>query len=90
MEQDGSEAVRICEDRPNLFSLVLLDMTMPGMDGEETFRRINAIRDDVPVILCSGFSEQQVTDRFVGRSIAGFLKKPYRLQELRDCVKAAL
>ena len=69
---------------------ILLDMTMPGMDGEEAFHELRAIRSDVPVVLCSGYSEQQVAGRFVGKGLAGFLKKPFRMRDLEKCIRTVL
>jgi len=63
---------------------------MPDMDGEETFRELEKIRADVPVILSSGYSEQEVSSRFSGDGPAGFIQKPYLLATLRDKVRAAM
>jgi YesN/AraC family two-component response regulator len=63
---------------------------MPGMGGPETFRELRSIRSDVKVILTSGYSEQEVNRRFLGEGIAGFIQKPYRLQELRSCLDRVL
>jgi len=60
---------------------VVLDLTMPHMDGAETFGVIKQIRADVPVLLCSGYAED-VTQAFAGQDLAGFLQKPYRPREL--------
>jgi FixJ family two-component response regulator len=62
---------------------------MPGMKGEETFRRLKAIRPEVPVLLCSGFDELEVARRFQGGGIAGFLHKPYTVMQLAEKVKSA-
>lgn len=63
---------------------VFLDMTMPVLDGEETWRRICEIRDDVPLILTSGYSEQETVARFTGTTVAAFIQKPYDPETLRD------
>jgi two-component system cell cycle sensor histidine kinase/response regulator CckA len=69
--------------------LVILDLAMPGMGGEETFRRLKAIRPEVPVLLSSGFDELEAARRFQAGGIAGFLQKPYTLAQLAEKVKAA-
>lgn len=69
---------------------VLLDLTMPHMDGQETFRELRLLRSDVPVILTSGYNEQDVTQKFVGQGIAGFVPKPYQIKELAARLRAAL
>ena len=62
---------------------VLLDLTMPQMDGEETYLELRRIRPDVPVILSSGYNQQEVSQRFAGKGLAGFLQKPYQSSTLR-------
>ena len=56
---------------------------MPHLDGEETFRELRRINADVAVILSSGYNEQEVTQRFVGKGLAGFIQKPYQVSALR-------
>jgi DNA-binding NtrC family response regulator len=57
-------------------ALILLDMTMPLMSGEETFRELKTIRPDVRVLLCSGYNEVEAVPRFTGKGLAGFIQKP--------------
>ncbi|MCP3985819.1 MAG: response regulator, partial [bacterium] len=61
---------------------VILDLTMPHMDGDECFRELRRVRSDVLVILTSGYNEQELTQRFVGHGFAGFLQKPYGAVQL--------
>jgi DNA-binding NtrC family response regulator len=82
--EDGHEALELFNEAPERFDAVLLDMTMPGLDGEQTFRRLIEIRDDVPVIMSTGYSEQNAMDRFQGPQPAGFLQKPYRFVKLAE------
>ncbi len=79
---DGREGVTMFQAHADTIACVLLDMTMPRLDGEAAFREIRAIRPDAKVILCSGFSEQEATTRFLGKGLAGFLSKPYTQAEL--------
>ena len=80
--RDGCEAVQIFGEAPESFDCVLLDLTMPGMDGEELLRELKYLSPDVRVVLCSGYDEQDVARRFVGQGVAGFLQKPYDLAAL--------
>ena len=57
---------------------VLLDLTMPHMDAEEAFREMRRLRPGIPVILCSGYNEQEATQRFAGKGLAGFVQKALR------------
>jgi PAS domain S-box-containing protein len=86
---DGYEAVEYFRAHADEISCVLLDLTMPKMDGEETYRELKRIRDDVRVVLSSGFSEQDVIGRFAEGGIAGFVQKPYRFEKLVSEVQAA-
>jgi PAS domain S-box-containing protein len=79
---DGCKAVTVFEKHLDEIVLVLLDLTMPVMDGEETLRELHRLRNDVPVILCSGYDEQDVTCRFDDQELAGFLKKPFTWEQL--------
>ncbi len=90
LAEDGREAVRIFEDRADDISVVILDMTMPHMDGEDTFRELRRIRPDVMVILSSGYNEREVTRRFVGKGTAGFIQKPYKPLDLVGMVRELL
>ena len=79
---DGTDALNAFQRHADDITCVLLDLTMPHMDGEETFRQIRRINKNVPVILTSGYNEQEVVGRFVGREIAGFLQKPFTYTQL--------
>ena len=88
--QSGFEALDLFRRQPNAFQLVLLDLTMPFMDGEETFQRLREIRSDVPVVLCTGFIRRDHLDRLMNAGIAGFLRKPLAPDEIVEHVRAVL
>ncbi len=69
---------------------VLMDLTMPHMDGEQAFRGMRRINDEVKVILSSGYNEQEVTQKFAGKGLSGFLKKPYQLSVLQEVIRKLL
>lgn len=87
---DGREALELFRRQPDDIVLVLIDLTMPHMDGEQAFREMRRIRPDVKVILASGYNEQEATERFIGKGLAGFLQKPYSMDDLRTKVREAL
>ena len=87
---DGVEALDEFERGPEGIDLVVLDMTMPRMDGQETFRRLRAVNPEVRVVLSSGYNEQDATNRFAGKGLAGFIQKPYTLEELAAVVQQAM
>lgn len=72
------------------FDVVVLDMTMPRMSGEEAFREIRRMHPDLTVLMCSGYNEQEAISGLVGRGLAGFVQKPYTLQSLRSGIQKAL
>ena len=69
---------------------VLLDLTMPVMDGEETFRELRRRHPGVRVLLMSGFNEQEAIKQFVGKGLAGFLQKPFSVPQLIERLRAVL
>ncbi len=87
---DGREAVALYRQHRDEIDLVLLDLTMPHMDGEEAFRELRQINPEVRVVLCSGYTEQDVTARFAGKGLAGFIQKPYTLQDLSERLRSCL
>jgi CheY-like chemotaxis protein len=88
--QSGFECLDIFRKQPHAFQLVLLDLTMPFMDGEETFQRLREIRADIPVILCTGFIRRDHLDRMMDAGIAGFLRKPLAPDEIVEHVRGVL
>ncbi len=86
----GRDAVALVTAEPTRFRLVLLDLTMPDMGGEETFRELRRVAPLLKVILMSGYNEQEVTRQFVGRGLAAFLQKPFRAEELDAAVRRVL
>ncbi len=80
---DGIEGLKLFAERCEEIFCVLMDLTMPRMDGEEAFREMRRIKKDVHVILSSGYNEQEVSQKFVGKGLAGFIQKPFQLKDLQ-------
>jgi DNA-binding NtrC family response regulator len=87
---DGEEAVAIFEDRHSEVALVLLDLIMMPMDGEEAFRKMRKIDATVPVILSSGHNGQELIERASKEGFADFLQKPYDIATLWSHIEAVL
>jgi len=85
--EHGEEGIGILERDPSAVDLVLLDLTMPGLSGSETFAGLRRIRPDLKVLLSSGYSEEDAAQRFRGGRPAGFLQKPYRALDLVERVQ---
>lgn len=88
--EDGREALVVFSEHIDEIDCVILDLTMPHLDGEETFRELRRIRPEVPVILASGYNQQDVTQKFAGKGLAGFIQKPFRLETLTEMVRTIL
>ncbi len=88
--RDGIEAIECYRQRREDIVCVLLDMTMPRMGGKEAFSELRRIDSDVVVILSSGYNEQTATQQFVGKSLAGFIQKPYTPEALQQCIRRIL
>ncbi len=78
---DGQEAVRLFEERQQDISLVVLDLTMPRMSGEEAFQAIRRLDPEVPVLISSGFDENETMARFVGAERVAYLQKPFLFRD---------
>ena len=87
---DGRQALDIFTKQSNDITCVLLDLTMPNMDGEETFRELLRVKNDVRVILSSGYNEQEAIDRFTHSGLAGFIQKPYQFASLTQKLQQVL
>ena len=83
------DAVEKVRQDPNI-DLVILDLTMPRMDGREAFHHIRNLHPGLPVILSSGFNEQDSIQGLLECGLAGFLQKPYTLQSLKDKIGEVL
>jgi two-component system cell cycle sensor histidine kinase/response regulator CckA len=86
---NGAEALDVLRSHPEI-SLVILDLTMPVMNGEQAIPLIKALRPDLPIILSSGYSEAELSRRFVSSGISGFLQKPYTISAILSKVRRNL
>ena len=86
---DGEEGIAKFRAHPDT-SLVLLDLTMPRMSGDEVFRELRKLKPTVRVLLSSGYNEQDTTSRFAGKGLAGFIQKPYGAEQLVEAVRNVL
>jgi two-component system cell cycle sensor histidine kinase/response regulator CckA len=87
---DGARAVEEFRQRPDLISLVLLDLTMPVKSGEQALREMQEINPRVRVLLTSGYNEVEAVQRFAGKGLAGFIQKPFTAVALAEKVKEVL
>lgn len=81
---DGREALEVYRDSQAQISVVLLDMSMPDLDGVDTFRALRRINPLVKVLISSGYAEKDVEQKFKDEAVTGFIAKPYTLTVLRE------
>ena len=86
----GGEGLETFKQHRAEIRAVLLDVTMPGMSTEDILTELHAIRQDVVVLLCSGYSEHEIAGRFAGRGMSGFISKPFTLQALVSSIARCL
>jgi CheY-like chemotaxis protein len=87
---DGRQAVDTFRSHADDIVLVLLDNSMPHLSGDEALAEIRTIRADVPAILSSGYSQEELAARGEGKGFDGCLQKPYQLATLRQAVDEVL
>ena len=88
--RDGFQALDIYKKLQNEIKLVILDFTMPIMDGSEVFSELRIINPQVPVVLSSGFTEQDKLKWMLAKGLRGFIPKPYTQQKLLLQVRSTL
>ncbi|MDA3863978.1 MAG: PAS domain-containing protein [Deltaproteobacteria bacterium] len=80
--ENGKKSIELFESNPEKYAAVILDLNMPGLDGEVVFRKLRKIRKEIPIIIASGYNKQEVCQRFSGKKLSSFLQKPYSLNTL--------
>ncbi len=88
LASNGHEALEIFFPQRDEIVGVLLDLTMPQLDGTATFTELRRIKPDIRVLLMSGFNEQDAVNRFAGKGLAGFIQKPFKAETLQAKLRA--
>jgi len=86
----GAAALELFRASPDKFGLVMLDLRMPGMSGEETFDALRAIDRDLPVVLWSGYGAEQDVQGMLERGAVAFVQKPYRTADLSRIIAGSM
>jgi CheY-like chemotaxis protein len=88
----GAAGVRMFREMQDEVSLIILDMMMPDMSGNEAFRLLKGIRADISILLCSGYSSEgyEGLDSLVSEGAAGFLQKPFSRYDAGTAIRTAL
>ena len=84
------EALELFKVQPDKFDLVITDLTMPNMTGDELAQKLMAIRPDIPVILCTGFSTKMTEGKTREMGIRAFVLKPVIKQDIAETIRKVL
>ncbi len=86
----GLAGVEVFKDNAGKINIILMDMTMPNTNCEELVQKIREVREDVPIILSSGFTEHDVKQRLKDHDLAYFIQKPYQMKTLLKKIDMAM
>jgi signal transduction histidine kinase/ActR/RegA family two-component response regulator len=86
--RDGQEAVTAFAESPDLFERVILDLSMPGMDGIETWAEMRRIKPEVSVVICSGHGRREILQRVAPNKPAAVIEKPYEVFGMMECLRS--
>ncbi|MFH1981823.1 MAG: response regulator [Pseudomonadota bacterium] len=89
-ESNAADALRAFKADPQAYDLVLTDMAMPGLSGDRLAKALMSIRPDIPIIICTGFSESITPEQAMAIGIRGFLMKPIQMADLAQMVRKLL
>ena len=87
---NGERGIELFKAHQHEIGVILLDLTMPGLSGEETYKQLRALDGTVQIVVSSGHSPKQMSATFAGEPHIGFLPKPYNFQELERVVGACV
>ncbi len=87
---DGREGIEVFRRHMQVIDAVIVDLTLPRLGGEQAFLEIRRIRPDAPVIVISGYNDEGTTRRLAAAGLAGFLRKPFSVSDLRSTMDRAL
>jgi CheY-like chemotaxis protein len=88
--EGGFAALERLRNEGDAVDLVVLDLAMPDLSGEETFEALRKLRSDLPVVLASGYDRKQASERFRVHGIGDFVRKPYEPEDLIRSIGRAL
>ena len=88
--EDGIQGIDIFKEQLHQIDLVLLDMIMPKMNGPDCFQILRQLKPAIPIIISSGFSQEEELQELKEQGLNGFLHKPYQSTDLGEAIKSAL
>lgn len=90
MKKSSIDALEAFNEKPGIFNLVITDQTMPGMTGVQLTKELKSIREDIPVILCTGFSEVINEENYKAQGIDAFMMKPFDKKKIAGVIRQVL
>ena len=90
VKDNAQEALKLFSEKPKVFDLIITDMTMPNFTGTQLAVELKKIRSDIPIILCTGFSELVSKEKAASQGIDGFLMKPIKVTDLLHMIRELL
>jgi PAS domain S-box-containing protein len=90
LAEDGRRALELALSSARVLRLVILDLTMPELSGAEVARRLRALQPELPILMISGYGEQETIQRLEGVSVEGFISKPFTDKQLAAAVSAVV
>jgi len=90
LASNGQEGIDLYQEKKNEIGIVLLDMTMPGMQGDEVFDKLKEFDPDAVIVIVTGYSEEDIDRIFKEKDLRGFLQKPFTEEELEKTIAVAL
>lgn len=90
MKKSSIDALEAFNEKPDIFNLVITDQTMPGMTGVQLTKELKSIRKDIPVILCTGFSEVINEENYKSQGVDSFMMKPFDKKKIAGVIRQVL
>ncbi|ACL04010.1 Protein with response regulator receiver domain [Desulfatibacillum aliphaticivorans] len=87
---DGAKAYEDFTQRPDGYGLVICDQVMPGMSGMDLLEKVRGVSPETPVILCTGYANDELQEQVEKRSVSAVLTKPFAMQKLARVISAVL
>ena len=88
--EDGEDALNVINENKEKISCIILDYLMPKLDGEQIVKKLKESKINIPIIISSGYTEQEISGKFDGKGIVGFIQKPFLINDLALHLKKVL
>jgi two-component system, cell cycle sensor histidine kinase and response regulator CckA len=90
LAENGQRAVDLFSEYRRDIRLIILDLTMPVLNGEEALLKLREADPLIPIVLSSGYNQAEIVRRFPRQTVIGFIQKPYTVRQLNEAIAKAL